>query len=75
MMKRTLAVTFAVLLLSSVFAAGQNPPPTPKPGPEQKNLGYFAGDWKTTGDLKPGPMGPGGKFTGTDHVEFCRWRQ
>jgi hypothetical protein len=69
-MKRTPAVTFAVLLLTSLFAAGQNPPPAPKPGPEQKNLGYFAGNWKTTGDLKPGPMGPGGKFTGTDRVEW-----
>jgi len=70
MMKRILTVTFAVLLLSSLFAAGQNPPPAPKPGPEQKNLGYFAGNWKTTGDLKPGPMGPGGKFTGTDRIEW-----
>jgi hypothetical protein len=42
----------------------------PKPGAEQKNLGFFAGNWKTTGDLKPGPMGPGGKFTGTEHIEW-----
>ena len=70
-MKRTpAAVTLAVLLFSSLFAVGQNPPQMPKPGPEQKNLDYFAGNWKTTGDLKPGPMGPGGKFTGTDRVEW-----
>ena len=70
MMKRTPAVTFAVLLLSSLFAVAQQPPPMPKPGPEQKNLGYFAGNWKTTGDVKPGPMGPGGKVTGADHIEW-----
>jgi hypothetical protein len=69
-MKRIPAVTLAVLLLSSLFAAGQNPPPAPKPGPEHKNLAYFVGNWKTTGDLKPGPMGPGGKFTGTDRIEW-----
>jgi hypothetical protein len=69
MMKRTPTVIFAVLLLSSLFAAAQQPP-MPKPGPEHKNLAYFVGNWKTTGDLKPGPMGPGGKFTGADHIEW-----
>ena len=61
---------FAVLLLATLCAAAQNPPAMPKPGPEQKNLGYFAGNWKTTGDLKPGPMGPGGKFTGNERIEW-----
>jgi Protein of unknown function (DUF1579) len=70
MMKRVSTVVFAVLLLSTMFAVAQNPPQVPKPGPEQKNLGYFVGVWQTTGDLKPGPMGPGGKFTGMDHIEW-----
>jgi len=42
----------------------------PKPGPELKKLDYFAGTWTTEGDIKPGPMGPGGKFSGTDHVQW-----
>jgi hypothetical protein len=42
----------------------------PKPGPEHKKLGYFVGDWKMEGDMKPGPMGPGGKMTSTDN---CSW--
>jgi hypothetical protein len=42
----------------------------PKPGPEHKRLGYFVGKWSAEGELKPGPMGPGGKFTATD---TCEW--
>jgi hypothetical protein len=44
--------------------------PTPKPGPEHKKLDYFLGTWTTDGDTKPGPMGPGGKVTGTTHNEW-----
>ena len=42
----------------------------PKPGPEQKTLGYFAGKWTSEGEMKPGPFGPGGKMTSTDN---CEW--
>jgi len=35
----------------------------PKPGPELKKLDYFVGNWDSTGDSKPGPMGPGGTMT------------
>jgi len=42
----------------------------PKPGPEHKKLGYFVGTWNLTGEMKPGPMGPGGKMTGTSN---CSW--
>jgi hypothetical protein len=41
-----------------------------KPGPEQARLGYFVGKWTAEGEMKPGPMGPGGKFTTTDN---CEW--
>lgn len=68
-MKRTPAVTLVVLLLLSLIAVAQHPQ-MPTPGPEQKNLGYFAGNWKKTFDLKPGPMGSGGKASGTDHIEW-----
>ena len=41
-----------------------------KPAPELKKLDYFAGTWSAEGEVKPGPMGAGGKFTGTNRVEW-----
>lgn len=69
-MKRVTITLLVVLLFSAVFVAAQNPPQMPKPGPEQKNLDYFAGSWTIAGDMKANPMGPGGKFTGTEHIEW-----
>jgi hypothetical protein len=69
-MKWAPRVALAVLLFSTLLAVAQTPPQMPKPGPEHKNLAYFAGNWKLTGDVKPGPMGPGGKFTGTERIEW-----
>jgi hypothetical protein len=43
---------------------------TPKPGPELKKFDYFIGSWTMDGDVKPGPMGPGGKFTGSETDEW-----
>jgi hypothetical protein len=55
----------------SVAAVAQTPPPAPpKPGPEHQKLGYFVGKWTTEGEMKPSPMGPGGKITSTD---TCEW--
>ncbi len=45
-------------------------PPASKPGPEHARLGYFVGKWTADGEIKPGPMGPGGKMTSTDD---CQW--
>ncbi|HTO88330.1 MAG TPA: DUF1579 family protein [Thermoanaerobaculia bacterium] len=42
----------------------------PKPTPEVKKLDYFAGDWHSEADMKPGPWGAGGKMTGESH---CAW--
>jgi hypothetical protein len=58
-MKRWFALAIAMLLLSSAF--GQQS--APKPGPEVQKLIYFVGHWTSEGDLKPGPMGPGGKVS------------
>ena len=44
--------------------------PAPKPGPEHKRLGFFVGTWNGTGEMKPGPFGPGGKIASTDR---CEW--
>lgn len=55
-------------LLAANVAMAQGPPMA-KPGPEQQRLHYFVGQWKHQGEMKPGPYGPGGKFTST---EECR---
>ena len=61
-------IMFLTFLLAAVSAQSQMP--APKPGPELKKLDYFVGTWTMDGDLKPGPMGPGGKMTGTERIEW-----
>ena len=41
-----------------------------KPARELRKLDYFLGTWAAEGEIKPGPLGPGGKFTGTNHVQW-----
>jgi hypothetical protein len=59
----------ALMALTTAVAA-QPPPAAPKPGAEQKRIGYFAGQWTFQGEAKPSPMGPGGKISST---ETCEW--
>jgi hypothetical protein len=33
--------------------------------PQEAMLGIFVGNWQNTGQLAPGPFGPGGEITGT----------
>jgi hypothetical protein len=58
------------VLLVGAWAMAQAPAAPPKPGPEHKRLGYYVGKWQGTGEMKPGPMGPGGKMSWT---ETCGW--
>jgi uncharacterized protein DUF1579 len=44
----------------------------PKPGPENARMTFFVGKWIEEGDLKPGPYGPGGKFTFTKNCDRLR---
>lgn len=67
-MKRA-AVVVAIVLAAEGIITGQAPP-MPKPGPEHQRLGVFVGNWTFTGEMKPGPMGPGGKMTGTDRIQW-----
>lgn len=62
----------AISFVATQLAAAAEPQGPPKPGPEHKRLGYFVGNWTTEGEIKPGPMGPGGKITSTDK---CDWFQ
>lgn len=66
-MKRC-GMIMAIWSVLVVTAAAQTD--MPKPGPEQKKLDIFAGSWTLDGDLKPGPMGAGGKMT---ENEKCEW--
>ena len=42
----------------------------PKPAPELSKVAYFAGNWNSEGEMKPGPMGPGGKMTMTEQNKW-----
>jgi hypothetical protein len=42
----------------------------PEPAPELKKLDYFAGRWSATGDIRPGLTAEGGRFTGTNRVQW-----
>jgi hypothetical protein len=68
-MKRV-GIILAAWLIAAAAALSQNEPP--KPGPELKKLDVLAGSWTVEGDIKPGPMGPGGKMT---EAEKCEWME
>jgi hypothetical protein len=61
------SILLGILLFSTVAFAQMD---IPKPGPEVKKLDFFVGHWTSEGDTKPGPMGPGGKFTMQENSEW-----
>jgi len=67
---RMIAVAAVMLAAMATTSATAQTPAMPKPGPEVEKLKYFLGNWKEEGTIKPGPMGPGGKFTGTSKNEW-----
>jgi len=69
-MKRISMLTVLLAVVLAIVLNAQAQMEMPKPGPELKNLDMFAGSWTLEGDMKPGPMGPGGKMTET---EQCKW--
>ena len=66
-MTRIWALLIATLLFTGMASAQMQ---MPKPGPELKKLDYFTGNWTCDGDMKPGPMGPGGKMTMGDDSKW-----
>lgn len=66
-MKRTGMISAAWLMLAVAALAQME---MPKPGPEHKKLDMLAGSWTLEGDVKPNPMGPGGKMS---EIEKCEW--
>src|SRR5918992_422641 len=72
MKTRTLALSLGLVAAAGVALA--QAPEAPKPGPELKLLQYFVGKWTSEGEMKPGPMGPGGRITGSDTCEWFEGR-
>jgi len=64
---RSMMAGFAIVIFAT---SGFAQPAQRKPGAEEARIGYFAGQWKFEGEVKPSPMGPGGKMSGT---ETCTW--
>jgi len=60
----------AQVLAIGVLAAPAWAQETAKPGPEQARVGYFAGAWRSAGEVMASPMGPAGATSGT---ETCTW--
>ncbi len=67
---RTLAAAVTAALLAAPALSAQAPQAPPKPGPEVQKLAYFAGRWNEVVDMKPSPMGPGGRMTVSSS---CEW--
>jgi hypothetical protein len=70
-MKRA-QILLAAALFSPVLALALSQDTPPKPAPELKKLDMLAGSWVLEGDVKPSPMGPGGKVT---ENEKCEWME
>jgi hypothetical protein len=64
--RRLIMKRLSILLLLLVFCstAVQAQAQASKPAPEPKKLSVIVGHWTIEGEDKPGPLGPGGKFTG-----------
>ena len=59
----------AGLVLTAAAVAQES---MPRPAPEHKKLDMLAGSWVLEGDVKPNPMGPGGKMT---EAQKCEWME
>src|ERR1700752_75636 len=61
------------LTVASVLSVLCQAPPiaqAPKPGAPHQRLAYFVGKWTNQGEVKAGPMGPGGKISSNDTWEW-----
>lgn len=62
--------TLVGLIFLGTLVCAQEAPAAPKPGPEHAKMAFFLGSWNAEGEMKSGPLGPGGKFT---YVANCDW--
>lgn len=75
-MRRTFNVlaAYAVVSVAGLQLVAAQAPQAPKPSPEHARLAYFVGKWTSEGEMKPGPMGPGGKMKSSDTCEWFEGR-
>lgn len=71
---RSMLTAYAVATVVGVQLVAAQAPRAPKPSPEHARLGYFVGKWNAEGEMKPGPMGPGGKMNASDNCEWFEGR-
>ncbi len=69
-MRFSTIAAIGLCLASAAAIAQDQKPDTPPPPPEVEKLGYFIGPWASAGQMKEGPLGPGGATKGR---EMCRW--
>jgi hypothetical protein len=64
--RHMLIVALAAVAFSFAAFAQEKPAmEMPKPAPEMENFKWMVGKWKVAETHEPGPMGPGGKGSGT----------
>jgi hypothetical protein len=63
-------ILLSVLCVSACLFSTQSFAQMPGPASELKKLDFMVGTWNSEGEMKPGPMGPGGKVTITDKYEW-----
>jgi hypothetical protein len=61
-MQRIIVLLFLLVFCLAGAMLAQVPPP--KPDAELKKLNADSGHWTYEGEARPGPLGPGGKFSG-----------
>ena len=61
-MKTLITLIAAACLVGTAF--GQQPNPSPTPGPEHKKLEIWVGDWTYEIVAQASPLGPASTFTG-----------
>jgi len=66
-MRRNFAFVLGIVFIASAAFAQME---MPKPAPELKKLNFLVGHWTSQGDVKPGPMGPGGQMIAEEHNEW-----
>jgi len=63
-------VGFLFVVVTAPVAFAGETPSQPQPTGEHKELGMWVGWWEGKGEMKSGPMGPGGPMSWT---ETCSW--
>jgi len=69
-MKTLFNILTCMTLVLAIALSARGRMETPARALELKKLDYFAGTWTAQGEIKPGPLGRGGKFTGTNRVQW-----